>query len=183
MARNLSFAGLMVFVLFVSSSHVAQGVELDSICNKTENYSFCFNLLNSKVGHGTTGVDLVTLAQYAIDVTRVNITNSMKLINHLMRKNANSPEASDHYYLCLKDLGYERGALAHVMAAEEALKVGDYSLLKIEATSIQIFIDACIEGESPEDSPYHDTSRLPKYAHIIGQVTDIIVIISNFLYP
>jgi hypothetical protein len=70
---------LLVFFLCASSSYAAKVVPVNVICQKAKNPSFCSNLLNSK-----SGADLITLAQYTIDVVRVDMTNTVKLINTLI---------------------------------------------------------------------------------------------------
>ncbi|CAJ1975394.1 unnamed protein product [Sphenostylis stenocarpa] len=176
MARNLS---LVLLFLFVASSSAVQVAELDLICKKTQDPKFCFNLLNSRPG-GTMGADLVDLAQYALDVTRANITITTKLIKRLIRRNPTNLEARDHYTICLNQI--HKGAMGKVESTQEILKSGDYQDLNVVASGIRTHIDLCIDGESPIDTPYNDTSLLPAYANDISQAVEIIVIISNILY-
>ncbi|XP_027357193.1 pectinesterase inhibitor 1-like [Abrus precatorius] len=112
MEQKLSSAVLM-FLLFATSMYVSQGVEVDAICKKASNPSFCRNIVNSKPG-GAANADLVGIAQYVVDVTRVNVTNTIKLIHRLIRRNVNNSDAREHYTLCLKHFNYETGALRRV---------------------------------------------------------------------
>ncbi|KAL2335176.1 hypothetical protein Fmac_016389 [Flemingia macrophylla] len=169
---------VLVFLLFAASSYATQGVELDSICKQAENPTFCLNLLNSKPG-GVAGADLVDLANYALDVARANITTTTKLIKRLIRRNVNDTEARDHYRLCLNQI--HKGALNKVEFTQMTLNSGDYQSLNVAASGIRTHIELCIDGESPSDTPYNDTSLLPTYANVISQVVDIILIISNNL--
>ncbi|TKY57978.1 Pectinesterase inhibitor [Spatholobus suberectus] len=178
MTHNFSSL-VLVFLLFVASSYAIKGVELDAICKKTKNPTFCLNLLNSKPG-GVAGANFVDLAQYVLDVTRANITTTTKLIKRLIRRNPNDLEARDHYTLCLKQ--FHKGALNKVQSTQEILKSRDYQDLNVAASGIRTHINLCIDGESPSDTPYHDTSLLPTYADAISQVIEIIIIISNVLY-
>ncbi|RDX89312.1 hypothetical protein CR513_28974, partial [Mucuna pruriens] len=134
----------------------------------------------SLVPGGVASVELVDLAQYALDVTRANITTTTKLIKRLIRRNAADLEAVDHYTLCLNQI--HKGALSKVESTQEILKNGDYQYLNVIASGIRTHIDLCIDGESPSDTPFNDTSLLPTYAYTISQVVEIIVIISNILY-
>jgi len=176
MAHN--FLLTLVFLLFASSSFAIQVVELDHICKKTQDPTFCFNLLSSKPG-GIIGTDLIDLTQYALDVTRVNITTTTKLIKRLIRINHNNLEAKDHYTICLNQI--HMGALTKVESTQEILKSGDYRDLNVVASGIRTYIELCIDGESPTDTPYNDTSLLPTYANDISQVVDIILGIANIL--
>ncbi|KAL5080623.1 hypothetical protein RYX36_009044, partial [Vicia faba] len=71
-------------------------VPVNMICERVKNPSFCSNLLYSK-----SGADLITLAQYTIDVVRANMTNTVNLINTLIAS-SHSLNALSHYKLCLK---------------------------------------------------------------------------------
>jgi len=70
MTRQYSFLLLVLFILYVdvdsSKSISTIIVEVNVICKKASNPSYCLNLLNSKPG-GAKGVDLVHLAYYTID--------------------------------------------------------------------------------------------------------------------
>jgi hypothetical protein len=63
------------------------------------------------------------------------------------------------------------------------LKSKIYDSAVQEANSIRIYVDNCISGDSPGESPYHDTSLLPKYAAIVDQVAQIICTIEKYLVP
>ncbi|RZC24764.1 hypothetical protein D0Y65_003796 [Glycine soja] len=155
-----------------------KGAELDAICKQSKNPTFCFNLLNSIPG-GATDANLVDLVQYALDVTRVNLTTTTKLIKRLIRRNPNDIEARDHYTLCLNRI--HQGAFDAVKSTEAILKSREFYILNSIACGIRTQIDLCIDGESPSDTPYNDTSLLPAYASVISEVVEIIVIISNLL--
>lgn len=177
MTHNFSSLVFLLF-LFVASSYAIQGAELDAICKQSKNPTFCFNLLNSIPG-GATDANLVDLVQYALDVTRVNLTTTTKLIKRLIRRNPNDIEARDHYTLCLNRI--HQGAFDAVKSTEAILKSREFYILNSIACGIRTQIDLCIDGESPSDTPYNDTSLLPAYASVISEVVEIIVIISNLL--
>ncbi|CAK8540981.1 unnamed protein product [Lathyrus sativus] len=155
----------IVFLLCVASSHAVKNVDFDTICKGTENPSFCLTLLNSKPG---TNRDLVSLAQYTMDVLLVNTTNTIKLVNMLLSKSRGDYEARYHYRTCL----------SHFVAISDTLKMtpfymesGEYDNVLEHAVGVRIDVDNCISGDSPGDPhyPYHDTSMLPKYANMVDQ--------------
>ncbi|RDX94716.1 hypothetical protein CR513_22869, partial [Mucuna pruriens] len=134
--------------------------KVNNICKQSRNFSFCVALLKS-----SPATDLVTLTQYTINVARVNITNTIKLIKLLISQSARDPKANNHYASCLVHFNYDEGALGQVRYAEELLKKRDYQGVGVAATAILTYVEDCISGESPSDPPYPDHSKLPKYAH------------------
>ncbi|KAJ1397027.1 Pectinesterase inhibitor domain [Sesbania bispinosa] len=173
---------VLVFLLFVaSSSYEAKVVEVNVICKETQNPSFCSSLLNSRPCG--TGADLVSLAQYTIDVVRSNVTNSITLIKSLIAQSANDSKASAHYKLCLEFFSSDACALGSVEDTEKRLKEGDYQGVNLGASAVWTSVDSCISGDapSPSEPPYPDHSLLPKYASVIEQVVQIILSISILL--
>ncbi|KAJ1397025.1 Pectinesterase inhibitor domain [Sesbania bispinosa] len=168
---------LVFLLLVISSSYEAKVVEVNVICKQTRNPSFCSSLLNSKPG----GADLVSLAQYTIDVVHSNVTNTITLIKSLIAQSANDSKASAHYKQCLEFFSSDEGALSSVEDTEERLKAGDYDGVNLGAAAVSTYVDDCVSGEGPSDPPYPDRSLLPKYADVIDQVVQIILIISNLL--
>ncbi|KAK7290997.1 hypothetical protein RIF29_05826 [Crotalaria pallida] len=173
---------VLMFLLFASSSSYASNkvVDVSTICKETENPSFCLNILNSKPG-GAKGADLVTLAQYTIDVVRGNVTNSISLIKSLIEQSGKDPKAKAHYEECLVHFSEEEGALGDINQTQELLKKGDYVGVNSAASAVTTDVQDCISGEDPDDPTYPDKSKLLEYADIIEQVVSIILVISNYL--
>ncbi|TKY46385.1 Pectinesterase inhibitor 1 [Spatholobus suberectus] len=167
---------VLVFLLFATSTYAISGGQVNAICRQTKNPSFCFTLLNSNPN-----TNLITLTQYTINVVRVNVTNTIKLIKLLISKSASDPKAKRHYSLCLIHFSYNEGALGDVQRTQELLKKGDYPGVGSSASAILTNVEACINGESPTDPPYPDHSILPKYANVVELVAEIILIISKYL--
>jgi pectinesterase inhibitor-like protein len=88
---------VVVFLLYVSFTYATKIVDVNTICKNTMNPSFCSALLNSNPGASQ---DLVTLAQYTIDVAHTNATNTINLIKKLIAQKGSS-EAHMHYHSCL----------------------------------------------------------------------------------
>jgi pectinesterase inhibitor-like protein len=106
-------------------------VDVDIICkNVTDNPSFCFTLLKSK--HGA---DLVTLAQYTIDVARINLTNTVDLIKKLISQSGKDLKAKYHYEYCLSLFGI-KGALSRLVDGKQYLKKRDYHEFGVQVDSI-----------------------------------------------
>ncbi|TKY61493.1 Pectinesterase inhibitor 1 [Spatholobus suberectus] len=167
---------VLVFLLFGASSYAIPVGEVNDICRQSKNFSFCFTLLNSNPS-----TNLVTLTQRTINVARVNVTNTIKLIKLLISQSAGDPNAKNHYTSCLVHFNYNEGALGKVDYAQEMLKNKDYQGMGVAATAIVTYVEDCISGESPSDPPYPDHSMLPKYAYVVELVAEIIVFISKYL--
>lgn len=169
---------MVLFLLCVSSTYATKVVDENTICSKAKNSSFCSTLLKSKPGSSK---DLVSLAQYAVEVVHANITNSSNLITKLLAQSGSDKAARFYYSRCLYHFGEEGGALASVKKAENELKMGDYKGLDESMTDIWYDVFICLTRESPSDPPYHNTSLLPKYGQVIYQVINIIHIIISYL--
>jgi pectinesterase inhibitor-like protein len=169
---------MVVFLLCFVSSYAVKVVDVDSICkNVTDNPSFCFTLLKSK--HGA---DLVTLAQYTIDVARINVTNIVNLIKTLISQSGSDPKAKSHYENCLSSFGTENnGALSMLVDAEQYLKNRDYDEFGEQVVGLFADYTSCIETDSPDDPPFPDKSLLPKYAGVFRDVVEIMNVIWLYL--
>ncbi|XP_058736580.1 pectinesterase inhibitor 1-like [Vicia villosa] len=170
----------MIFLLCVaSSSYAVKTVDVNTICKGVKNTSFCVTLLNSKPG---TSRDLLSLANYTIDVTLANTTNTIKLLQSLISKSGGDAEAKYHYNGCLSHFKAIAGMLG---AARYHMKSGEYDTVLEEAVAVRIHVDNCISGDSPGDPhyPYHDKSMLPKYANMVDQVAQVFAAVMDFLNP
>ncbi|RHN50633.1 putative pectinesterase inhibitor domain-containing protein [Medicago truncatula] len=166
---------LLGLLLCVTSSYSSKIVQVNVICQKAKNPSFCSTLLNSKPG-GAKGADLATLAQYTIDVLHVKLTNTVKLINTLISRSGKDVKALTHYKNCLKYYFADGGAIFVLGNIQRVLKEGNYNLMSVGANDIMHDISDCIN-----DPNYHDTSSLPNYGQVALQIDQIIQIIAGFL--
>jgi pectinesterase inhibitor-like protein len=153
-------------------------VDVHTICkNVADNPSFCLTLLKSK-----DGANLVTLAQYTIDVARINLTNTVNIIKKLISQSGSDVKAKNHYEYCLSVFGTGGGgALRFLADGEQYLKNGDYFDFRGEVNTIIAKYSDCITGGTPGDPPYPDKSVLPKYAKVVLDVADIMFAITIFL--
>lgn len=176
MARFFFF--VVVFLVCVTSCYSAKFVDVDTICKNATNPSFCSNLLNSKPsGSG----DLVNLAQYTIGVIHSNVTNIIEEINTLIKQNVGNFAAEVHYKGCAANFEKKTGALGAVDAAEDYLNKGEYSFVQDLISFVQVQMFVCVQGNTPSDPPFVDTSLLPKHVDVAKQVTEIFVSILSYL--
>ncbi|KOM33963.1 hypothetical protein LR48_Vigan02g011300 [Vigna angularis] len=166
-----------VFVIFLvaSTSYAIPVSEVKTICSQTQKPSFCLRLLMS---NPNPNASLIDLTQYAINVARAKVTNTIKLIHDLIA-HGNS-NAKSHYRICLVHFGSE-GALRDIDYTKEMLQKGDYEGVNVAASAVSTDIEDCISGDSPSDPPFNDPSDLPKYAAVIESVLDVILVLSKFL--
>ncbi|OIW20163.1 hypothetical protein TanjilG_02965 [Lupinus angustifolius] len=171
---------VLLFFLFVASSSASKVVDVKVICAQVQDPKLCLSVLNSKPG-GAKGADLVTLAQYTINVARVKATNTVNLINILIAKSGSDPKAKEHYKICLTHFNKDEGALNDIDYVQELLKKGDYFGVGTAASAVLTDVDDCLTGEDPEDPPYPDKSNLPQYADVVQKIVEILLIISKYL--
>ncbi|CAK8533083.1 unnamed protein product [Lathyrus sativus] len=183
--NQCSFLLLVILLLCVASSNSNEVVEVNVICKETFKPSFCSKLLNSKPG-GAKGADLVNLAQYTIDVLRVNLTNTVNLINKLISQGDGKAKARKHYDTCLLDLGpYGTSASVHLVDADFFLKRGEYRNMAASTALLMQNILHC--KNDPKDYYYHDDdyhsdkSLLSKYVDVIMKIGQVLDIISKYL--
>ncbi|KAE9599936.1 hypothetical protein Lal_00045446 [Lupinus albus] len=171
---------VLVFLLFAATSSASKVVDVNVICNQAQDPSLCSSILNSKPG-GTKGADLISLAQYTIDVARVKANDTINLINMLIANSDSDSKGKNHYKACLTNFNKDEGALKDIDYVQELLKNEDYFGISAAARAINIDIDDCITGYDTKDTPYDDKSKLPQHADIVEKVVDIILIISTYL--
>ena len=167
---------MVVFLLCVASSYATNVVDVQEICKKATNPSFCSTLLKSKPGGA--GEDLVSLASYTIDVLHTNVSNTISLITKLVAQSGSDSMKKNHYTNCLSSFGMDEGALGVVVEAKKLLKDSDYNGVNLHISTVMTDVSECLSNDL---SPYNDTSLLPKHAECVTQVAQIILIISNVL--
>ncbi|KAK7391338.1 hypothetical protein VNO78_19753 [Psophocarpus tetragonolobus] len=170
MVCNLSSL-VLVFLLFATTSYAIPAREVSTICKQAKDPSFCSTLLNSNPN-----ANLVDLTQYTIDIVRVNVTNTIKLINTLIAQSTD-PKAKNHYKSCLENFGSE-GALGDLDYTQELFKKEDYQGVNLGASSVLDDIEDCVSGDTPSVPPFHDLSKLPQYAAITESVISVLLVLS-----
>jgi pectinesterase inhibitor-like protein len=165
---------MVVFLSCVASSYATNVVDVQEICKKATNPSFCSTLLKSRPGGP--GEDLVSLASYTIDVLHTNVSNTINLMTKLVEQSGNDSMKQNRYKNCLSRM--DDGALDEVVEAQKVLKDSDYNGVNMHITSVMTAVDECLSKDS---SPDNDTSLLPKHVECVNQVAQIVLIISNVL--
>lgn len=174
MVRFLSI--VVVFLSCVASSYATNDVNVQEICKKATDPSFCLTLLKSMPGGA--GGDLVCLASYTIDVLRNDVSNTISLITKLIAQNGSDSKKQNHYKNCLSNFGMDDGALGEIVEAQKLLKDSDYNGVNVHISSVMDGAHECLSEDSP---PSNDSSLLPKHVKCVNQVAQIILIISNVL--
>ncbi|CAI8593984.1 unnamed protein product [Vicia faba] len=173
----IRFAILVVLFLFCFTSSLATNkVDVEAICKKSKNPSFCDNLLKSKPGG--VGGDLGSLAQYTIEVLRTDVSNTITLITKLIEESGSDPMKQTQYKNCLSLFGMEEGALGEIEEVLQMLKNSDYNGMNLHMSIVQTNVDECLSGDS-EDSSTQNNPELSKNVAVVDQVAQIILIMSN----
>ncbi|XP_058773324.1 pectinesterase inhibitor 2-like [Vicia villosa] len=166
---------VVLFLVCFTSSYASNEVDVEAICKKSKNPSFCDTLLKSKPGG--VGGDLGSLAEYTIDVIRTDVSNTLNIITKLIEKSDSDPMKQKQYKNCLSLFGMEEGALGEVEEALQMLKKSDYNGMNMHMTVVMTNVNECL-GDS-EDSSTQISPELSKNVGIVDQVAQIILIISN----
>lgn len=163
------------FLVCFTSSYASKEVNVQAICTKSKNPSFCDTLLKSKPGG--VGGDLGSLAEYTIDVIRTNVSNTINVITKLIKESDSDPIKQKQYKNCLSLFGMEQGALGEVEEALQMLKKSDYNGINMHMTAVMTNANECL-GDS-EDSSTQIYLELSKNVGVVDQIAQIILIISN----
>ncbi|KEH25470.1 putative pectinesterase inhibitor domain-containing protein [Medicago truncatula] len=169
---------VVVFLFCVASSYAVNVVDVQAICKEAKDPSFCLTLLKSKPGG--VGQDLNSLAQYTIDVLHTNVSNTVTLITKLIAQSGSDRNKQDHYKNCYSHFLLDGGALGEVVNAQQQLKAFDYYNVYTHMNAIATDVYDCLTGDESvhQDarvlSLYKDTSLLPKYVDVVGQIALII---------
>ncbi|KAE9599802.1 putative pectinesterase inhibitor domain-containing protein [Lupinus albus] len=86
---------VLLFLLFAAPSSASKVVDVEAICAQAPDPKFCSSVLNSKLG-GAKGADILSHAQYTINVHRVKATNTNNLVSVLIANSGNNPKAKAH---------------------------------------------------------------------------------------
>ncbi|XP_045797902.1 pectinesterase inhibitor 2-like [Trifolium pratense] len=164
---------LVVFLLCVAFVYAVKFVDVNTICKKAKNHSFCSALLNSNPSKSR---DLVSLALYTIHVGHINATNALNLSDTLVAKSSHDLEAYTYYSVCSNDF---KEIVNILKVAQVDLKSKNYKYLSIHVENIRTHVSNCIDAKYP--IAYPDPSLLPKYAAIVDQDAQIFSIIANYL--
>jgi pectinesterase inhibitor-like protein len=164
---------VVVFILFVASSYASHDVDVQSICKKTKDPSFCLALLKSKPNG--VGGDLKSLAQYTLDALHTNVSNILTLITKLIAQSASDPKKQNHYKDCLAYFGEDGGVLGYVLDSLKRFKHFDFNQVGVDMVYLEFNVENCILSDSS------DTSLLPKYGDVVEKIAYTTLIMTNML--
>ncbi|KAK2643764.1 hypothetical protein Ddye_018959 [Dipteronia dyeriana] len=102
--------------------------EINGICSKTLNPSYCVKLLKSTPGTAT--ADLKSLAKIILDLARSNATKTLNQIHSLIPKTTD-PKLKESYRSCSE---HYDNAIGDLNKAESDFKQGDYFGMNIQAS-------------------------------------------------
>ncbi|CAJ2637208.1 unnamed protein product [Trifolium pratense] len=172
---RFSFLAIVFFLCVASSYARTNFVDVQAICKRSQNPSFCLTFLNSRPGGP--GKDLGDLESYTLGVLHTDVSNTITLITKLIAQSGSDQKKLNHYSLCLNYFG-DDGILGRVKRAQEQLKISNYVGVNMFMGTIMNFTEDCV---SRENIPIEDTSELPKNASVVNDIAEIIAIMSNML--
>ncbi|KAI4335034.1 hypothetical protein L6164_013720 [Bauhinia variegata] len=144
--------------------------QIDDICSKHRNPSFCEAVLNSITG-GEAEVDLASVGQSLILSTHTNAFDTLTLIHSHINKTS-EVQLKQHYLTCSE---HYDDALFEINEAKKSLISGDYNGVNRAASAVEKDAEAC------DSNPPPDPSQLPKNNKNLEDFSIIVMIVSVFL--
>ena len=169
----LAASSIVLLVLFFNGMvpmHVAsQDDIISTICKKTRNPSFCFNVLNSA---GTT--DLKGLAIFTLDLANDKAAQSRVLAQSLESK-AVDPKLKERYATCAKHFN---NVVDDIVDGKNYLVKGDYNGVNSMASIAMTEAGDCLDSfmQLPKES-----SALSGNGKVVEDICSIILAIANLL--
>ncbi|GAU16642.1 hypothetical protein TSUD_325920 [Trifolium subterraneum] len=155
---------VVVFLLCVVSSYSANDVDVQEICKKATDHSFCLTLLNSM--SGGPGKDLGCYASYTIDVLRTNVSNTINVIKKLIEQSGSDPRKQNHYKNCLSGFETDDGALGEIEEALQLLKDLDYNGVNMRMSALMSDINDCSSEDETSMLSKHELGFEPGTLHL-----------------
>ncbi|KAI4335035.1 hypothetical protein L6164_013721 [Bauhinia variegata] len=166
---------LLFFLSLALSSDSTKTVKVEDICKQfQEDKTFCISFLNSKPG-GVAGADLLSLGVYTMSATSTNLTNALGLIDSLL-KNTTDHNLREIYLECQEqyedlkdDVDSSKACFEHGRCYIDVNRLaGDVA-------------DAADDCSGHGDIPLPDTNPLKQESIVLGYVSEILIIITDFL--
>ncbi|XP_022949197.1 pectinesterase inhibitor-like [Cucurbita moschata] len=142
---------------------------VSTICKKTRNPSFCFNVLKSA---GTT--DLKGLATFTLNLAHDKATQSYALAQSLASK-AVDPKLKERYATCAE---LYDDAVDDIEDGKNYLGEGDYNGVNIKASAAMTEANDCLDSFT---QPPKDPSALSGNGKTVEDICSIILVIANLL--
>ncbi|XP_022930195.1 pectinesterase inhibitor-like [Cucurbita moschata] len=169
----LAVSLIVLSVLFfngVMSMHAASQNDVAStICKKTRNPSFCFDVLKSA---GTT--DLKGLATFTLNLAHDKTVESRALAQSLASKTID-PKLKERYATCAEQ--YDN-AIDDIEDGKVNLGEGDYNGVNIKASAAMTEAGDCLDSFA---QPPKDPSAFSGNGKTVEDICSIILVIANLL--
>ncbi|XP_023523652.1 pectinesterase inhibitor-like [Cucurbita pepo subsp. pepo] len=169
----LAVSSIVFSVLFFNGMvpmHVAsQDDIISTVCKKTRNPSFCFNVLNSA---GTT--DLKGLAIFTLNLANNKAAQSRVLAQSL-ESNATDPKLKERYATCAI---HYNNVVDDIVDGKNYLGKGDYNGVNTMASIAMTEARDCLDSFM---QPPKDPSALSGNGKVVEDICNIILVIANRL--
>ncbi|XP_058776348.1 uncharacterized protein LOC131650661 [Vicia villosa] len=177
MSHNTSLLLVLLLVYVSSSNSISKEVvEIDVICQKASNPSYCSNILNSKPG-GAKCVSLVDLADYIIDALIDNSTNTNMLISRLIDQIGNNDTEINYYSKCKSNFIRVDGVIYKLIYASRDLTDMQYPAMVKGIDIVMEYVLECIDSLHQ-----HKTSPLlANDVEVLRQGIQVLQIIAKYL--
>ncbi|XP_022933241.1 pectinesterase inhibitor-like [Cucurbita moschata] len=161
---------LVLFFNGMAPMHAASQDDIVStICKKTRNPSFCFNVLKSA---GTT--DLKGLATFTLNLAHDKVAQTRALALSLASKETD-PKLKERYATCAEQ--YDDAA-DDIEDGKNDLGEGDYNGVNIKASAAMTEVGDCLDSFT---QPPKDPSALSGNGKTVEDICSIILVIANLL--
>lgn len=154
---------LLVLLLLITPSFAGLSLmvtkqEINDICSKTSNPSFCSQVLNSDPRVAT--ADLPGLAQISIDIGHAKALDTFKYIKSLLKQVLpQDPSLHERYLSCSEN--YDE-AIDNFEMAEGAVSARSYAGAKSAISGALTQADTCnddLQGSPPDPSQLHQRNQ------------------------
>ncbi|XP_022972896.1 pectinesterase inhibitor-like [Cucurbita maxima] len=159
----------MFFNGMVPMHAASQDDIISTICKKTRNPSFCFNVLNSA---GTT--DLKGLAIFTLNLAHDKAAQSRVLAQSL-ESNASDPKLMERYATCAKHFN---NVVDDIVDGKNYLGKGDYNGVNTMASTAMTEAGNCLDSFI---QPPKDSTALSGSGKVVEDICSIILVIANLL--
>ncbi|CAH2035989.1 unnamed protein product [Thlaspi arvense] len=174
--NNFLLVSLVVLFLVVTSSYARISIQIsdgdvNTICSKAKNPSFCSNFFKSTPQ--TKALDLPGVAKLLIDDASGDASDAQKQFDSLA-KSASDPRTKNVYTQCSENY---KDALSEFDDALKALAAKDGASLNIKVSAAMTDGDSC-NSELPSVKP---SPQLLQKVSDIDNLSGIVLVISNML--
>ncbi|XP_010543937.1 PREDICTED: pectinesterase inhibitor 1-like [Tarenaya hassleriana] len=170
-STNNAFLSSLMFLLLIGSSYAITAADINAICGKTLNPSFCLKFLKSNPKILAAGLPAV--AKITIDSAQTSASKTFKRIQSIVQKTTD-PKSKQAYTSCLDN--YE-SVVDTLDEAKEHLAAGDPVSVNVKVSAAMDGPDSCLDDlKNVKADP-----SVVKSSEYIGSVCGITLVIANML--